>query len=99
MPASAPVVREPVVSTALGLTVEAVGRDFTAGDGGRRSVLRELTFDVAPHEIVAILGPSGCGKSTLLRTAAGLDAPSVGTVRIDGSPVRDYDPRCAFAFQ
>ncbi|MCP9274822.1 ABC transporter ATP-binding protein [Mycolicibacterium arenosum] len=62
-------------------------------------MLRELTFDVEPHEIVAILGPSGCGKSTLLRIAAGLDVPSAGRVRIDGSPVRDYDSRCAFAFQ
>jgi ABC-2 type transport system ATP-binding protein len=39
--------------------------------------------------VTALLGPNGAGKTTLLRTVAGLIAPSQGTVRIFGEPVRD----------
>ena len=48
---------------------------------------------------MGILGTSGCGKSTLLRIAAGLDNPTFGAVRIDGTPMAGIDARCAFAFQ
>jgi len=63
------------------------------------TVLRDVNFDVRAGEVLAILGTSGCGKSTLLRAAAGLDAPSSGSVEIDGAPVQGVDSRCAFAFQ
>ncbi|WP_237160702.1 ABC transporter ATP-binding protein [Mycolicibacterium parafortuitum] len=62
-------------------------------------MLRDISLEVAPREILAILGTSGCGKSTLLRIVAGLDSPTVGTVGIDGTPAREYDPRCAVGFQ
>jgi sn-glycerol 3-phosphate transport system ATP-binding protein len=39
-----------------------------------------------------LLGPSGCGKSTLLRLIAGLDAPSAGSIRIDGQDVAALPP-------
>jgi sulfonate transport system ATP-binding protein len=84
-----------------------VGRSFASErrrTGGTVShtphvVLRDVSLTIAPGEVVAILGRSGCGKSTLLRIAAGLDAPSSGTVRIDGTPVNGIDARCAVAFQ
>lgn len=44
----------------------------------------DLTF--AAGKTTALVGPSGCGKSTLLRMIAGLEAPSSGTIYIDGSP-------------
>lgn len=99
MPASAPALRDHVVTTALEVSFEGLSRHFTAATGDRRLVLRDLDLRVEPQGIVAILGASGCGKSTLLRIAAGLDAPSTGVVRIDGIAVRDYDSRCAVAFQ
>jgi sulfonate transport system ATP-binding protein len=64
-----------------------------------RPVLRDVTLSVRAGDVVAILGTSGCGKSTLLRIIGGLDSPSVGTVRIDGSPVTGFDTRCAVGFQ
>ncbi|MGH1525087.1 ABC transporter ATP-binding protein [Leifsonia sp. L25] len=64
-----------------------------------RPVLRDVSLSVAAGEVVAILGASGCGKSTLLRIAGGLDSPTAGAARIDGSPVAGIDARCAVGFQ
>jgi NitT/TauT family transport system ATP-binding protein len=49
--------------------------------------LDALSLGVAEGEPVAVIGPSGCGKSTLLLIAAGLLAPTTGTVRVGGSAV------------
>jgi sulfonate transport system ATP-binding protein len=82
----------------------AVGRSFpraqrSGGAGGTHVVVRDVSLSVDAGEVLAILGPSGCGKSTLLRIAAGLDAPTTGSVHIDRTPVAGIDPRCAVAFQ
>lgn len=51
---------------------------------GDRVLQHDLTFVVAPGEVVCVIGGSGCGKSTLLRVLTGLLPPLEGTVRIDG---------------
>ncbi|MFQ5568891.1 MAG: ABC transporter ATP-binding protein [Rhodothermales bacterium] len=48
------------------------------------TVLQDVTFSVPEGQTVAIVGPSGSGKTTLLGLCAGLDAPSGGTVRLNG---------------
>lgn len=45
---------------------------------GAAPVLREVSFDVAPGEVVAVIGPSGAGKTTLFRSITALVAPSGG---------------------
>lgn len=50
---------------------------------GRHRVLDDITFDVAPGEIVAITGANGAGKTTLLRLLACLLMQDDGTVRLD----------------
>jgi putative ABC transport system ATP-binding protein len=47
-------------------------------------IIRGISFDVPSKQFVAIMGPSGSGKSTLLGLIAGLDAPTSGTIAIDG---------------
>jgi iron(III) transport system ATP-binding protein len=51
------------------------------------SALTQVSVMIPAAEHIAILGPSGCGKSTLLRILSGLDAPSEGTVLLDGEVV------------
>jgi len=50
-------------------------------------IIRDINFDVAPREFVAIMGPSGSGKSTLLGLLAGLDMPTAGSIAIDGQEI------------
>lgn len=51
------------------------------------SILRGLSFRIDRGEWVALTGPSGSGKSTLLGILAGLDTPTSGEIRIDGTDI------------
>ena len=59
---------------------------------GARQVLREVSLQVGPGELLALQGPSGSGKSCLLAVLAGLQRPDTGTVALDGVPVVVGDP-------
>ncbi|OSQ36711.1 ATP-binding cassette domain-containing protein [Thalassospira mesophila] len=51
---------------------------------GQAPALRNVSFEIKPGELVVITGASGAGKSTVLDLIAGLNAPPLGTVTIDG---------------
>jgi ATP-binding cassette subfamily B protein len=58
---------------------------------GVRQVLRGVSFDVRPGELVGLVGPSGGGKSTITNLIARFYDVTGGTVRIDGVDVRALD--------
>lgn len=51
--------------------------------------MREVSFQVRPGEVVALLGPSGAGKSTLLTAVGLINPPTSGRIAIGGCPVMD----------
>ena len=52
----------------------------------------DINLDIKRGELFAILGGSGCGKTTLLRMLAGFEAPSAGTIEIDGVDITNLPP-------
>ncbi|MGE5376879.1 MAG: amino acid ABC transporter ATP-binding protein [Bacteroidota bacterium] len=54
---------------------------------GRLHVLKEVSVDVAPREVVCVIGRSGSGKSTMLRCINFLEEPSYGSIEVDGIKV------------
>lgn len=54
---------------------------------GNNQVLKNITANIAPEEVVAIIGPNGSGKTTLLRAILGL-VPYTGTIKILNKPVK-----------
>ncbi len=70
------------MTTAHQLSAEAVTLAY-----GDRTVVEELSLDLAAGRITAIVGANGCGKSTLLRALARLIRPRAGEVVLDGAAV------------
>jgi rhamnose transport system ATP-binding protein len=69
------------------LRVEHLSKRFEAVHA-----LRDVTFDLAPGEIHALVGENGAGKSTLVGVITGLLRPDVGAVRLDGDVVEFRSP-------
>jgi NitT/TauT family transport system ATP-binding protein len=76
------------------LLVQSVSHDF-----GDLAVVRDISFHVAPGEILALVGPSGCGKSTLLAIIGGLLHPQNGRVATIGAPPDGSFNPMTFVFQ
>ena len=65
----------------------------------RYTAVQDVDLTVAAGEFVSVVGPTGCGKSTLLNVAAGLLAPSRGTVHSFGAPLAGLNARAGYMFQ
>ncbi|RDY25122.1 ABC transporter ATP-binding protein [Romboutsia weinsteinii] len=61
--------------------------------GAYREVLHNFDLSIAKGEFIVIVGPSGSGKSTLLEIICGFEAPTSGTIEIDGTVVNEVLPK------
>ena len=59
----------------IALRVEGLRKSF-----GAVPAVRDVSFDVPPGAMIALIGPSGCGKTTTLRMIAGLERPNAGRI-------------------
>ena len=67
--------------------IEASGLSKRFGD---KVAVDDLSFVVRPGVVTGFLGPNGAGKSTTMRMIVGLDAPSAGSVTVNGRPYREH---------
>lgn len=66
------------------IRVQSVTKTF-----GKLTILKNISFEVAPGQTKALLGLSGSGKTTALKIVCGLHLPDSGTVEIDGKELTD----------
>ena len=66
------------------IATDKLSKSFSVG-GSQQHVLRNLDLAVGEGSFTVIMGPSGAGKSTLLYALSGLDRPTLGEVRLDGT--------------
>lgn len=69
------------------LTVHNVKKVFNEGAESQSNALRRIDLVIEKEEFIVISGPSGSGKSTLLNIIGGLDAPSEGSVELEGTAI------------
>ena len=63
---------------------------FYKPEGSDRSLLTNVSLQLAAGEVLGVIGPSGAGKSTLVRLLTGVCKPSAGTVRLDGADLGQW---------
>ncbi len=83
---------------AAAIELRGVTKRFVSPSGKSFTALRDLELTVAAGEFCAIVGPTGCGKSTTLALIAGLEPPSVGSVRVFGEPVTSVGRSVGYVF-
>jgi len=69
------------------VSIKNISKRFDAIDA-----LSNISIDINPGEIFALLGPSGCGKSTLLRIISGFESPTSGELLLDGKDMTHLPP-------
>lgn len=80
----------PSVAAMPKIRIDRARKTFVQKNGGAVEAIRELTFDVAANDYVAIVGPTGAGKSVLFDCLLGLKTLDSGKIEIDGQPIANY---------
>lgn len=75
----------------MGVALSLAGVGFRYGSDW---VVRDVSFDVAAGEAVALLGPSGCGKTTLLNLVCGVLSPAAGRINLGTRDITDVPVHC-----
>jgi PrtD family type I secretion system ABC transporter len=70
----------------------SVERLFVCAPDTRAPILKNVSFELQPGQVLGLVGPSGAGKTTLARVLAGALLPDAGEIRLDGANTADCDP-------
>jgi NitT/TauT family transport system ATP-binding protein len=70
---------------------------FPTNDGPVHA-LQDINLDIQKGEFVSFIGPSGCGKTTLLRVMADLEAPTSGTIHVNGMTAAEARMKRAYGY-
>ena len=81
------------------MTRPVVAVDSLALRFGERILFEDLSLELAPGELLAVLGPNGTGKTSLIRILLGLLEPSAGRVVVEGCPPRERCHRIGYVPQ
>ena len=68
------------------IEIERLEKSFDIGDS-KVKILKDINLQIQKGDFVCIMGASGSGKTTLLQLLGGLDIPSVGSIRVDGTEI------------
>ena len=85
--------------TQAALRLDDIACTFPARDGSAYRAVAGASLAVAEGEFLSLVGPTGCGKSTLLNVAAGLLAPSAGSVEVFGRALSGMNDQAGYLFQ
>lgn len=75
-----------------------VSKEFETNHGMAR-VIADISITAENNEFLVLFGPGQCGKTTLLQLMAGLEAPTSGTITMDGQPIVEPTPKCGLVYQ
>jgi zinc/manganese transport system ATP-binding protein len=78
------------------LVVSIIALDHATLRVGGRTVLSDVSFDIAAGEFIGVLGPNGSGKTTLMRAILGLLPPSAGSLRVFGGAPERGNPTIGY---
>ena len=81
------------------IAIRGLKKVFVSQSEERLTAVSDFNLDVEPGAFVTFGGRSGCGKTTVLRMIAGLEAPTEGTVSVDGSLVTGTSSERGYVFQ
>ena len=79
------------------IEIDDVSLTFQTNDGPVRA-LSGVSLTISKGEFVSFIGPSGCGKTTLLRAIADLEAPTSGTIRVNGMSPEEARLKRAYGY-
>ncbi len=74
------------------MKAESLSKEFGEGEN-KVNALSDVSFAIENGELTIIVGPSGAGKSTLLNLIGGMDAPTSGSLIVDGEDIAKYSSR------
>jgi len=83
----------------LKIDIEKICKSYDGPGKKHHQVLKDISFSINPGDFVIILGESGCGKTTLLNMLAGLENPTSGQIRVNGTPITGIHPSRSMMFQ